>query len=124
MLADDDLVLGKINTEGLVVSDVALNPLDVGTELVQRLIRLGGSARSCSRSKVPTFGISLSITNLRNAMAISRKTVSTRLIKLRPVWAECNSTFSNRQTTDMRGAAQLPGTTSARSVEADFFARP
>ena len=44
MLADDGFVLGEIHTEGLVVSDVALDPLDVGAELVQHLIRLGGSS--------------------------------------------------------------------------------
>src|ERR1700738_1170132 len=34
---------------------------------------LAAAPRSCSRSKVPTLGISLSMTNLRSAMATSHK---------------------------------------------------
>src|SRR6266571_3975889 len=44
VLMDDGFVSGEIATEGLVVSDVALDPLDVGAELTQHLIRLGGSS--------------------------------------------------------------------------------
>ena len=43
MLADDGLVLGEIDAEGLVVRDLALDPLDVGAELGKHFIRLGGS---------------------------------------------------------------------------------
>src|SRR5712692_2322937 len=56
MLADDGLVPGEIHTEGLVVSDVALDPLDVGAELVQHLIRLGGSSPKLLPLKGADFG--------------------------------------------------------------------
>src|SRR6266536_1370582 len=64
-------VLSEIDAEGLVVSDVALDPLDVGAELGSTSFDLAAAPCSCSRSKVPTAGISLSIMNLRSAMASS-----------------------------------------------------
>lgn len=36
------IVRGKINAEGLVISDVALDPLYVWSEMMQHLVRLGG----------------------------------------------------------------------------------
>ena len=39
VFADDGLVLGEIDAKGLVVGDVALDPLNVGTELMQDLVR-------------------------------------------------------------------------------------
>src|SRR5262249_44529736 len=44
VFADDLVVLGEVDAEGLVVGDIALDPLDVGAELMQHLIGLGGSA--------------------------------------------------------------------------------
>jgi hypothetical protein len=44
VLADDGLVLGEIDTEGFVVSNVAFDPLNIKAKLVQCLIRLGGSS--------------------------------------------------------------------------------
>src|SRR4051812_28059823 len=41
VLADDAFILGEIDAERLVVGDVALDPLDVGGKLIQRLVRLG-----------------------------------------------------------------------------------
>src|SRR4249920_3771427 len=38
VLADDGFVLGEIDAERLVVGDIALDPLDVGAELMQDLI--------------------------------------------------------------------------------------
>src|SRR5712691_6058943 len=38
MLADDGFVLGEIDAKGLVGRDEALDPLDVGTELMQDLV--------------------------------------------------------------------------------------
>src|SRR4051812_20982988 len=38
VLADHALILGEIDAEGLVVSDVALDPLDVGADLAQRVV--------------------------------------------------------------------------------------
>jgi hypothetical protein len=72
VLPDYGLVRGQIDAEGLIVGNVALDPLDVGAELVQRLIRFGGSAPELLPLKVPTFGISLSITNLRSTMTSSQ----------------------------------------------------
>src|SRR6516162_580712 len=43
VFADDGLVLGEIDAKGLVVGYVALDPLNVGTELMQDLVRF------CSR---------------------------------------------------------------------------
>src|ERR1700745_344855 len=40
VLTDDRLVLGKVNTKGFVIGDVALDPLDVGAELPEGRIRL------------------------------------------------------------------------------------
>src|SRR5215471_17274246 len=42
VLADDGLVLGKVDAERLVVSDEALDPLNVGAELMQHLVRFRG----------------------------------------------------------------------------------
>ena len=42
MLTDNSLVLGKIDTEGLVISDVAFDPLDVWSEMAQHLVRFSG----------------------------------------------------------------------------------
>ena len=44
MFSNNRLIFGKVYAEGLIVGDIALDPLDVGTELVQHLIRLGGGA--------------------------------------------------------------------------------
>src|SRR5712692_10470598 len=38
VLADDGFILGEIDAKGLVSGDEALDPLDVGTELMQRLV--------------------------------------------------------------------------------------
>ena len=38
VLANDRFVLGEIDAERLVVGDIALDPLDVGAELMQDLI--------------------------------------------------------------------------------------
>src|ERR1700730_10280492 len=53
VLADYRLVLGEIDAEGLAVSDIALDPLDVGAELAKHLIRLGGSAPQLLPLKAP-----------------------------------------------------------------------
>jgi hypothetical protein len=42
VLSDDRLVLGEINAKSLIVSNIALDPLDVRTEPVQHLVRLRG----------------------------------------------------------------------------------
>src|SRR5215831_7535768 len=42
VLADDGLVLGEIDAERLVVGDEALDPLNVGAELMQHLVRFRG----------------------------------------------------------------------------------
>src|SRR5262249_21331343 len=39
VFADDSLVLGEIDAKGFVVGDVALDPLNVRTELMQDLVR-------------------------------------------------------------------------------------
>jgi hypothetical protein len=60
MLADYRFVLGKINTECLIVSDVTLNPLDVGAELLQHVVRLGCcSAKLLSLKGADLWNISL-----------------------------------------------------------------
>jgi hypothetical protein len=46
VLPDDGLVPGEINAKSLIVSDIALDPLDVRTEPVQHLVRLGGSKQN------------------------------------------------------------------------------
>ena len=69
MFADYGFVLGKVDTEGFVVRNEALNPLNVGAELLQHLIRFrSGFPELLPLEKVPTLGISLSITNLRSAI--------------------------------------------------------
>src|SRR6266404_5303617 len=40
VLVNDRLVVGKVDAKGLIGSDVALDPLDVGTELLQGRVRL------------------------------------------------------------------------------------
>src|SRR6266478_3804687 len=40
VLVNDRLVVGKVDAKGLVGSDVALDPLDLGTELLQGRVRL------------------------------------------------------------------------------------
>jgi hypothetical protein len=72
MLFDDSLVLGEVDAEGLVVSDIALDPLNVRSKLPQRLIRFRRSATNCSRSSDPTAGMSRSMMNFRNAIGPSR----------------------------------------------------
>src|SRR6185295_7127310 len=44
VLANDRLVLGEVDAKRLVVGEVAFDPLDVGSQLMQDLIGLGCSA--------------------------------------------------------------------------------
>jgi hypothetical protein len=71
MLADCGFVLGKVDAEGLVSGDIAVHPLDVGCQPADGLVGFSAAPLSCSRSNEPTFGISLSMTNLRSAMMAS-----------------------------------------------------
>ena len=71
MLPDNSLILCEIDAEGFVISYVALDPLDIRTELVQHFIRLGGSAPKLLPLKSAYFGDSLSMTNLRSAIMSS-----------------------------------------------------
>src|SRR5262249_11765568 len=57
VFADDGLVLGEIDTKGLVVGNVALDPLNVRTELMQDLVRF------CRR---PSQLFALECADLRN----------------------------------------------------------
>jgi hypothetical protein len=70
--ADDCLVFGKIHAEGFIIGNITLDPLDVGAKLTQHIVRFRCAAwRSCSHSKVPTFGISRSMMNFCKAMTLS-----------------------------------------------------
>ena len=39
MLADNGLVFGKVDAEGLIIGNITLDPLDVGAKLTQYLVR-------------------------------------------------------------------------------------
>ena len=56
MLADDGLVLGEIDAERLIVSDLALDPLEFGAELMQHLIRFSRSSPELLPLKAADFG--------------------------------------------------------------------
>ncbi|MGA9007683.1 MAG: hypothetical protein WBE48_09490 [Xanthobacteraceae bacterium] len=56
VLSDDSLILGEVDAKGLVISYVALDPLDIRTELVQHLIRFGGSTPELLSLKSADFG--------------------------------------------------------------------
>src|SRR5579862_6916983 len=55
VLADYRLVLRQIDAEGLVIRYIALDPLDIGAELVQHFIRLGGSVSKLAALKGADF---------------------------------------------------------------------
>jgi hypothetical protein len=83
MLVDDGLVLGEIDAEGLVVGHKALDPLNIRPELLQGLFDFAAAARSCSRSKVPTFGMSRSMMNRRSAIVASMTQVTLKYTSLK-----------------------------------------
>src|SRR5262249_39680673 len=72
VLADDGLVLGEIDAKGLVVGHVALDPLNVRTELTQDLVRFCRRPSQLFALQRADLGISRSMMNLRNAIALLR----------------------------------------------------
>jgi hypothetical protein len=62
VLADELLVRSEVNAVDLVVRHVAVDPLDVGSELIEGAQDLVDPACSSSRVSDPTPGIGRSIT--------------------------------------------------------------
>ena len=65
VLADDRFVFGEVDAKGLVAGDVALDPLDVGTELLEGRVYFCAASLNAWRSVPPIAGNSRSMMYLR-----------------------------------------------------------
>ena len=67
MLADDLLILGEVHAKRLVAGDIALDPLNVGAELLNTAFDFCAASLSAWRSALPIAGNSRSMMYLRIA---------------------------------------------------------